>query len=130
MELVAINIDHYFFDLEMHPKDEFGDYDYETPQALDLALINQHLVQLLDGKTIRTPHYDFKTGKRTLDVHELQLGEEPDPADRQPARPVRRHDQQHRRRRRSSGSTSKRSASSATRTARSCAGRTTGSCAA
>ena len=74
MELVAINIDHYFFDLELHPKDEFGDYDYETPQALDLKLINQHLVRLLDGETIRTPHYDFKTGKRELDAHELKLG--------------------------------------------------------
>lgn len=73
MELVAINIDHYFFDLEMHPVDEFGDYDYETPQALDLSLINQHLFALLEGKTIKTPHYDFKTGKRTLDVHELSL---------------------------------------------------------
>ena len=72
-ELVAINIDHYFFDLEMHPKDEFGDYDYETPQALDLELINSHLVDLLAGKTIRTPHYDFKTGTRQLDVHELRL---------------------------------------------------------
>ncbi|MCX7899767.1 MAG: ATP cone domain-containing protein, partial [Methylocystis sp.] len=72
-ELVAINIDHYFFDLEMHPKDEFGDYDYETPQALDLSLINQHLFALLEGKTIKTPHYDFKTGRRTLDVHEMRL---------------------------------------------------------
>lgn len=73
MELVAINVDHYFFDLEMHPKDEFGDYDYETPQALDLELINEHLVKLLDGETIKTPHYDFKTGTRTLDVHEMSL---------------------------------------------------------
>ncbi len=73
MELVAINIDHYFFDLEMHPKDEFGDYDYETPQALDLPLINRHLSQLLNGETIKTPHYDFKTGKRQLDVHEMRL---------------------------------------------------------
>lgn len=72
-ELVAINIDHYFYDLEMHPKDEFGDYDYETPQALDLELINNHLVDLLAGKTIKTPHYDFKSGRRTLDVHELRL---------------------------------------------------------
>ena len=74
VELVAINIDHYFFNLEMHPKDEFGDYDYETPQALDLDLINRHLVELLDGREIRTPHYDFKTGQRTLDVHPLRLG--------------------------------------------------------
>jgi len=72
-KLVGINIDHYFFDLEMHPKDEFGDYDYETPAALDLELINQHLEQLLNGETIKTPHYDFKTGTRKLDVHELHL---------------------------------------------------------
>jgi len=73
MELKGINIDHYFFDLDMHPKDEFGDYDYETPQALDLELINKHLEQLLNGETIRTPHYDFKTGTRKLDVHEMSL---------------------------------------------------------
>ncbi len=69
----AINIDHYFFDLEQHPRDEFGDYDYETPQALDLALINRHLSDLLDGKTIKTPDYSFKTGRRTLDVHPFKL---------------------------------------------------------
>ena len=73
LSLKAINIDHYFWDLEKHPRDEFGDHDYETPQALDLDLINQHLVKLLNGETIRTPHYSFKTGKRRLDVHELSL---------------------------------------------------------
>jgi len=71
--LKAINIDHYFFNLEDHPKDEFGDYDYETPAALDLELINRHLEQLLAGETIRTPDYNFHTGRRTLDVHELSL---------------------------------------------------------
>ena len=69
----ALNVDNYFFDLEFHPKDEFGDYDYETPEALDLKLINEHLAALLDGRTIRTPHYNFKTGARTLDVHPLKL---------------------------------------------------------
>ena len=70
----AINIDHYFFDLETHPKDKYGDYDYERPEALDLNLINKHLVKLLDGETIKTPHYDFKAGKRILDIHEMSLG--------------------------------------------------------
>ncbi len=73
--LKGINIDHYFYDLEMHPMDEFGDYDYESPQALDMALINKHIEALMSGKTIRTPHYDFKTGKRTLNVHEMELAE-------------------------------------------------------
>jgi uridine kinase len=71
----ALNVDNYFFDLELHPKDEFGDYDYETPQALDIELINQHLEQLLDGKGVKTPHYDFQTGKRTLNMHEMQLAD-------------------------------------------------------
>jgi uridine kinase len=73
ISLKTINIDHYFFDLDKHPVDEFGDHDYETPAALDLTLINTHLVELLDGKTIKTPHYDFKTGIRRLNVHDLAL---------------------------------------------------------
>jgi uridine kinase len=75
-KLKALNVDHYFFDLEQHPKDEFGDYDYETPQALDIELINEHLEQLLDGKAVKTPHYNFHTGKRTLGVHEMQLADD------------------------------------------------------
>ncbi len=64
MSLITLNIDNYFFNLDMHPKDEFGDYDFETPQALDLALINQHLVQLFEGYEVLIPFYDFKTGQR------------------------------------------------------------------
>lgn len=73
LTLKTVNIDNYFFDLERHPRDEFGDYDYETPQALDLARIDRDLKALLGGRAVRTPHYDFKTGKRTLDVHALSL---------------------------------------------------------
>ncbi|HEX7540811.1 MAG TPA: ATP cone domain-containing protein [Anaerolineales bacterium] len=62
---VELNLDNYYFDLELHPKDEFGDYDFETPQALDIELINNHLKGLLDGKEIQMPYYDFKTGKRS-----------------------------------------------------------------
>jgi uridine kinase len=61
-KLITLNIDHYFFDLEMHPKDEFGDYDFETPQALNMRLINQNLSDLFAGKEVRIPYYDFKTG--------------------------------------------------------------------
>lgn len=74
LSLVALNIDNYFFDLEMHPKDEFGDYDFETPQALDLPLINQHLVELIDGKVVQIPYYDFKLGKRTDKTTPMQIG--------------------------------------------------------
>lgn len=64
LSFVTLNVDHYFYDLEMHPQDEFGDYDFETPQALDLQLINQHLLQLVEGKEVLIPYYDFKTGRR------------------------------------------------------------------
>jgi len=64
ISLVPLAVDNYFFDLELHPKDEFGDYDFETPQALDLDLINEHLRRLLDGEEVMIPHYDFQTGKR------------------------------------------------------------------
>jgi uridine kinase len=75
LSLKAINIDNYFFDLVKHPRDEFGDYDYESPQSLDLDLINAHLGDLLAGKTIKTPFYNFKTGIRTLNVNEMHLAD-------------------------------------------------------
>ncbi len=68
LSLVALNVDNYFHDLEQHPKDEFGDYDYETPQALDLELINDHLARLIRGEEVRVPFYDFKNGRR-LNAH-------------------------------------------------------------
>jgi len=73
MHLVTLNVDNYFFDLEMHPKDEFGDYDFETPQALDLDLINEHLTRLFAGEEVKIPFYDFKTGTRQLDQTPMKL---------------------------------------------------------
>lgn len=73
LKLKSINIDNYFFDLVKHPRDEFGDYDYESPQSLDLELINTHLGDLLAGRSIKTPYYNFKTGVRTLAAKEMHL---------------------------------------------------------
>ncbi len=75
LKFVTLNVDNYFLDLELHPKDEFGDYDFETPQALDLSLINQHLKQLIKGQTVSVPFYDFKTGKRHSDHTTMTLRE-------------------------------------------------------
>ncbi|HEY60625.1 MAG TPA: response regulator SirA [Anaerolineae bacterium] len=74
IKLVTLNVDNYFFDLEDHPKDEFGDYDFEAPQALDLELINEHLAKLINGKEVNIPYYDFKTGKRSADKTTMRLG--------------------------------------------------------
>ncbi|NCF65608.1 MAG: response regulator SirA [Chloroflexi bacterium] len=72
----ALNVDNYFHDLEAHPRDEFGDYDYETPQALDLPLINAQLLRCLEGEQVLVPHYDFKTSKRQLNQTPLQIAED------------------------------------------------------
>ena len=64
IKLVALNLDNYFRNLDIHTQDEFGDYDFERPEALDIPLINEHLADLLDGKIVQTPYYNFKTGKR------------------------------------------------------------------
>lgn len=75
LKLVTLNVDNYFYDLKMHPKDEFGDYDFETPQALDLGLINQHLKKLINGEEVKIPFYDFRTGKGTPDVTPMRIKE-------------------------------------------------------
>jgi uridine kinase len=75
IKLITLNVDNYFFDLELHPKDEFGDYDFETPQALDLELINEHLSRLIAGEQVLIPRYDFKTGMRHMDQTPMQLEE-------------------------------------------------------
>jgi uridine kinase len=61
---VPLALDNYFFNLELHPGDEFGDRDFETPEALDLTLINEHLAAIDRGEPIAMPVYDFKTGQR------------------------------------------------------------------
>lgn len=73
--LVPLNVDNYFFDLESHPEDPHGDYDYETPQALDMELFNRHLSALLAGEAVDIPFYNFKKGRRDGSAGRLQLGE-------------------------------------------------------
>ncbi len=55
--------DNYFLDRENQAR-VGDDYDYETPQALDLALLNAHVKTLIDGGEVEVPRYNFKTGRR------------------------------------------------------------------
>ncbi len=59
-----LNVDDYFFDLAQQPKDEFGDYDFEMPEAIDMELLNRQLEDLLQGREIQKPKYNFKKGRR------------------------------------------------------------------
>ncbi len=58
----ALEMDNYFVDRAKTPKDENGQYDYETIDALDLALLGKQLEQLIRGQEAQLPHYNFKTG--------------------------------------------------------------------
>ena len=76
LKLVTLNVDHYFHDLAMHPKDQFGDYDFETPQALNMPLINEHLSRMFAGEEVRIPFYDFKSGTSYPDRTPMKLEKE------------------------------------------------------
>ena len=59
---VPIELDNYFVDREKTPKDEAGEYDFESIDALDLERLNNDLVLLIQGKKVQLPSYDFRTG--------------------------------------------------------------------
>jgi uridine kinase len=65
LRFLMLNLDDYFWSLVEHPTDWINDRNYETPEALDIQLLNQHLQALLDGETIQKPIYSFKEGRRT-----------------------------------------------------------------
>ena len=64
MRFLMLNLDDYFWALIEHPTDWIDDRNYETPEALDIQLLNDHLIALLAGKTIQKPIYSFKEGHR------------------------------------------------------------------
>src|SRR6266478_6593685 len=65
LRFLMLNLDDYFWALIEHPTDWINDRNFETPEALDIQLLNKHLKDLLDGKTIDKPVYSFKEGRRT-----------------------------------------------------------------
>ncbi len=69
-----ISLDDYFLDREDTPRDENGDYDFETIDALDIATFNDHLTRLFAGERVDIPRYDFITGRRQWHDEPLQLG--------------------------------------------------------
>lgn len=70
----VISLDSYYVGRDVTPKDEFGNYDYECLEALDVKLINENLLDLFDGKEIDVPNYDFHEGKRYFKGEKMILG--------------------------------------------------------
>lgn len=71
---VAISLDDYFVDREHTPRDEKGNYDFESIHAIDIGLFNDHLIKLIQGEEIKLPYFNFKTGKREYHGERLKLG--------------------------------------------------------
>ena len=62
---VTIGTDDYFVERKDTPRDENGEYDFETIDALDLKLFNDHLKRLIKGEKVEIPKFDFKTGTKS-----------------------------------------------------------------
>ena len=75
LEPKMISLDDYFVNREHTPKDESGDYDYESPYALDLDAFNADLNTLLAGGEVKMPTYNFELGRRVYKGNTLKLTE-------------------------------------------------------
>ncbi len=73
---VTIAADDYFVPPGRNPRDEDGNPDYEHIEAVDLELFNEHMVQLIQGRPVETPHFDFLRKERQYRGDVLQIGED------------------------------------------------------
>ena len=73
---VVISMDNYFVNREDTPKDANGEYDFEDINALDLPLFRQQLHDLLEGKEILLPTFNFEDGKRYFTGNKLKIEED------------------------------------------------------
>lgn len=70
-----ISLDNYFINRELTPRDETGDYDYESLYALDLEQFNRDLNAILAGEEVELPTYNFELGRRQYKGQRLRLDE-------------------------------------------------------
>ena len=72
---VGISLDDYYVDRERTPRDDKGEFDFETIDAIDVPLLGQHLAALTRGECVRTARYDFRDGRSLPDGGpEVRLG--------------------------------------------------------
>ncbi len=72
---LQISLDDYFVDRERTPKDENGEYDYESIYALDLQKINDQFNALFRGEEVELPKYDFPSGKSKKSGKRLKMND-------------------------------------------------------
>ncbi len=72
---VGISLDDYFVNREHTPKDENGEYDFESLYALNLPLFNEQLNTLINGGEVELPRYNFLTGQSEWSGRKLRLND-------------------------------------------------------
>lgn len=68
-----ISLDDYFVDREHTPRDEQGNYDFEALEAIDVEFFNEQLIELMKGKEVQLPKFDFHRGQRYMNGDRLRL---------------------------------------------------------
>lgn len=68
-----ISMDDYYVDRELSPRDENGEYDFESIHALNLDLFNEHVNALIRGEEVELPRYNFMTGKSEMSGKKIRL---------------------------------------------------------
>lgn len=71
-----IGLDNYYLNHDKTPLDDEGKPDYECLEALDVEQFNKDMTDLLSGKSVQLPTFNFKTGMREYSGRPMQLGEE------------------------------------------------------
>lgn len=72
---LPISLDDYYVDRELTPKDEKGEYDFESIDAIDIDLLNKDLLSLFNGEEVELPVFDFKKGIRVYKGHKIKMEE-------------------------------------------------------
>jgi len=70
---MPISLDNYFVDRDKTPKDENGEYDFESIEALDLETLYENLHDLIEGKSVKMPKFSFEKGTRFYNGTELKI---------------------------------------------------------
>lgn len=70
---INLSLDNYFVNREQTPRDEKGDYDYESIDALDIATFTDNMQRLMKGEEVEIPKFSFETGQRYYDGEKLKI---------------------------------------------------------
>ncbi len=72
----TISVDNYFVERKDTPKDENGEYNFESIDAIDVKLLNTHILELLKGKEVKMPTFNFHTGTKEYKGNTMNLAKD------------------------------------------------------